>query len=407
MIRNLSRTGCGIRHISQISQKRGLSSQITSELDRVPTTDEKATQASSATERLAHRTSGQFTLRQALFRTEGAELEIQDSRLPIVAPDRINWTVALRHSLAPSQLKVQRFVHLSELLIAQQSRSKDAAPLATFAAAANWHEFPLGEKKQVLRMYNSFLQRQLQSSYLIQQDDIAFGIFLAISAGSSEALRHYIELMSSLGLGIDDYWTGRILDVAIGRRESQNHLSDTFFSEQVGGLLIILAPKLFSFVHESTVATHVPRRRYIESVGQLSGPEGILRLWNSLFAENSGDMDSKPLNSVLSSKSFGTLNAVLQELISHGTPRLAWKLLASISWDAKNIERKTMSALLDYPKEMTVWRPGMEAVVLKEYERRLAKIEERFGVRWTGGEGGKHVVVDNEEIQILENNEIL
>ena len=261
----------------------------------------------------------------------------------------------------------------------------------------------LEEKRQLLRVFNAFTARLQTVGTSLNRSLIEQGLYQASDAQSISSLEVYTELALEFNIKLEwSRFTERILANLYrwAREVSFNGSPELRRKNALSTLLIpqadtsnseeLSAPSwdlwsVFDTMHDNI------RRRQISIIIELGGGTvaiGYLEYLKQDLRQRSVALDKSHPDCL----GYRTaVNDTMKALIHKGFPELAWKLLHDLDWDVDDYRKDVWALLLDHPDHISQWKAGMDVPVVRKYEEYLQKVEEIFGVRWTGGENGIHV----------------
>lgn len=248
----------------------------------------------------------------------------------------------------------------------------------------------LEQSRYALRTFNAIISRLSALEEPVSLEGASYGMYLAAQGQSVTALAKYFKIVASFQ-EVPTYLAETMVCLRHWVRESTFAGWEGLRLEQ--GLASLLATdkefSLYRFLWRMDEAT---RDHFLFLLGRLHGPQAVLRAWES-FKES-------PEYATLLESGLDRLPFIVHNHVYHimaaGEPKLAWELIASLDWPGDRFCRSTWNILLDHPEHINIWNEEVKDLVLKKYEHDLRRIEGTMGIRWMGGDDGKHVHVDED-----------
>ena len=322
-----------------------------------------------------------------------------------------------KHLPIADRLSLIRRIALQRLLTREDGH-EFCQSFGSFVAALG-KGMTLADNGQILSCYNSILSRLSLLNVPLSNNLVSHGILLASAARTSTALKHYVQLFAERQKL--SRWSPHQIYQAVF-----NNLRDWVENDEFTGwdgfrrkleLLNLLTGWANDGVRKPNevrqVSIHsimqkkgtILRRNYLLCLRVLAGADAVFEewlqfqrspLWERIYTSDDGSKfsDGKRVADIFA-----------KALLLANDPRRAWQVVRESKCEPQMLEDSTWSRLLDHPEHLHEWRDGMAEPILKKYEEYLVNIEKELGVRWSGGEGGSHIAIDEDQEEAAEGNE--
>ncbi|MCJ1445950.1 MAG: hypothetical protein MMC23_006455 [Stictis urceolatum] len=267
----------------------------------------------------------------------------------------------------------------------------------------------LRERREALRVFNIIARRHVLCTGTVTDNLVGAGLYHAVRARNVDTIRYYLGLASAnvvdpklpahLGETMEAWWDWMQEDECEGweNRRNKQAIHMLFagalnFPEWQGQGRCVLFKWNEGLEHRARVYL-------VYILGRLCGADAVIDAWTMYQRTEEYKRLSEAENEEQQRALGKALRPYLEALVWNGHPKVAWELVESLGWPAHRLGQETWNLLLDHPEYMTHWSPGMDDLVLIKYEEHVQRLEDTLGIRWSGGEDGSHVFVDEEGIE--------